>query len=340
MRLFKPSGAVGLELDNEVIRVIELNGTGNKAQLVSAGQVEIPGGAVQEGVVKDVQLVADALKELWAKTDIDQREVVMGVANQGLMMRLATFPKIAADKLAKALRFQVDEYFPIPLTELVFDFAVVGEIDGDKGPQLEILLVAIRKDLLYNSLDALNAASLIPRVVDASPLALMRTIDQDVSASNMVLADISNDLITLLLVGGGVPRFARVVPHAQVTQTAGQLISLEKTTEQQVAATMDEDNQTRPGTWFDGLAGDISSTITYYMAQGQAAVVDKVIVSGRGSSVQGLVEYLQADLELPVEVINPLTNLHGPVQAGDVNLHRYGPEYAVSIGLALRGLEK
>jgi len=340
LRLFKPSGVVGLELDNGVIRAIELKGTGNKALLASAGQVEIPEGAVQEGVVTDVQLVSEALKELWAKTGIDQRDVVLGIANQGLMMRLATFPKIPMDKLTKALRFQVDEYFPIPLAELVFDFAIIGEITGDKGPQLEILLVAIRKDLLYNSLEALTAASLIPRVVDASPLALMRTMPRDVSAPNMILVDISNDLVTLLLVDGGVPRFARVVPYASAAQTAGPLTSLEQIAEQQVASTLEEDIRTWPGAWFAGLAGDIGSTITYYMAQGQATSVDKVIISGKGSSVQGLVEYLQAGLELPVEIINPLANLHGPIQAGEVDLTQNGPEYAVSIGLALRGLEK
>ncbi|AGL02060.1 type IV pilus biogenesis protein PilM [Desulfoscipio gibsoniae] len=340
MRLFKPSGAVGLELDNGSIRVMELKGTVHKPVPFAAGQIEIPGGAVLEGAVKDVQLVAEAIKELWAKSGIDQREVVMGITNKGLLMRLAKLPKIPEDKLFKALRFQVDEYFPIPLDELIFDYAVVGETTGDNGPQLEILLVAIRKELLHNSLEALSAASLIPEIIDASPLALLRTMPRDQHVLNMILADISNDLTTLLLVIEGAPRFARVVPNTLASYTGGPLIPPGDVTEQQVAVTLEEGNrQNGFDEWFAGISGDIVSTSTYYMAQNQAPPVDKIILSGRGSCVQGLVEYLQEDLGLPVEVINPLAKLHAPVQAGKINWEQSGSEFAVATGLALRGLK-
>jgi len=320
LKLSNISSAVGLELDNGVIRAVELKCTRYSTLAAAIGQVNIPLGVVQEGVVADVKLVTEALKELWAKLDIKNNEVVIGVANQGLMMRVATLPKIAEDKLDKVLRFQLDEYFPIPQTDLICDFAVIGEIIGDSGPQLEILLVAIRKDMLYKTLEAVNMASLIPKVVEPSPLALMRVLPLEVAAQNLVLINIANDLVTLLLLDRGVPRFARMIPHKLNEHTAA-LNALE--TEQQVSSTT-----------YDGLANDIASTITYYIAQSKSTLINKAVVCGQGSKIHELVQYLKVGLKLPVEVINQML-----IQGGEVYSTQNSPEYAVSIGLALRGLE-
>ncbi|WP_347487656.1 type IV pilus biogenesis protein PilM [Desulfoscipio sp. XC116] len=425
MRFLKSSGAVGLELDTGIIRVVELSGDKHAPSLVAAGEIVIPEDAVSEGVVADVDAVARALEELWAKTGIGSREVVLGISNQGVLMRLAGFPKIPDNKLTQALRFQAGEYFPIPLAEMVFDHAVVGELDGDNGPQLQILLVAARRELLDKSLQAVQQASLMPRVVDAAPLALLRTLPAERLTDPVLLVDISNGLTTLLLVAGGVPRFARVIPQSLKSYARELNKPLDKLlgTVRQAAAALQEDllstgraaergrpgycpEQTRAageerpiykpgdnsmdsgpafnlektvdkgqarqegrppvsghgiggwpsvgeyalgagamaveltGDWELALANEIRSSIGYYIAQTGAAAVDAVIISGRGARVAGLPEFLQTEIDVPVEIINPLINIKAPGQVKGVDLQRKGPDFAVSIGLALRGLEE
>jgi len=350
MRFLKSSGAVGLELDTGIIRVVALSGIKHAPSLVAAGEIAIPEDAVSEGVVADVDAVARALEELWAKAHIGSREVVLGISNHGVLMRLANFPKIPDNKLAQALRFQAGEYLPIPLDEMVFDHAVVGEVDGEDGPQLQVLLVAARRDLLDKSLQAVQKASLMPRVVDASPLALLRTLPTERLDGSVLLVDISNGLTTLLLVAAGVPRFARVIPYS-LNSCARELdMPLEELLEtvRQVASAAQEDRLPYagqavvelPGEWELAMTNEIRSSIDYYIAQAEAAEVDAVILSGRGARMAGLPEFIQEQIDVPVEIINPLVNFKGFVRVKGVDLQYKGPDFAVSIGLALRGLEE
>ncbi len=355
MQFLKSSGAVGLELDTGIIRVVGLSGVKHAPSLVAAGEITIPEDAVSEGVVDDVDAVARALEELWAKTRIGSREVTLGISNQGVLMRLANFPKIPYNKLAQALRFQAGEYFPIPLEEMVFDHAVMGEVDGDNGLQLQILLVAARRDLLDKSLQAVQKAALVPRVVDAASLALLRTLPAERLESSVLLVDISNGLTTLLLVAGGIPRFARVIPHSLKSYARELDRPLEELLQavRQAAAAAQEDLSPSehtpgaghaavepPGAWELTLANEIRSSISYYMTQTGEVAVDAVIISGRGARLAGLTGYLQAEIDVPVEIIDPLVNIKDSARVKGVDLRRKGPDFAVTTGLALRGLEE
>ncbi len=367
MRLLKPSDSIGLELDTGVIRVAALKGDKQALSMVALWEITIPEDAVSEGVVADVDAVARVLEEFWTKTRIDSREVVVGISNQGVLMRLANFPKIPDNKLVQALRFQAGEYFPILLDEMVFDYAIMGEVEGESGPQLQVLLVAARRDLLDKSLQAIQMASIMPRVVDASPLALLRTLPAERLGGSVLLVDISNGLTTLLLVAAGVPLFARVIPYSLKSYSCELGMPLEELLEtvHQAAPAAQEDRVEehtacgdthgdvdagsppagrefveQTGGWESAMANEIRSSIGYYMAQSGAAVVDTVILSGRGARVAGLPEFIQKEIDVPVEIINPLVHFKNLNRVRGVDLQRKGPDFAVSIGLALRGLEE
>lgn len=394
MKLLKKKGAVGLQLETGVIRAVEITGTLRTAVLAKAEQIEIPEEAIVEGVVEDVATVAGALKELWSRSRIGSREVVLGISNQGVLMRLAVFPKIELNKLDKMLRFQAGDYFPIPITEMVLDYAVVDETHGETGPQLELLMVAVRRHLLDKSMQALTGAALVPRIVDASPLALMRTVPESRLTGTTIFADISNGITSLMLVTGGIPRFVRIIPtNLQVASSRdffpGDVI-LE--TEQQVAFTQAEDSisdnffpddlipETEPLvsydkgesktdifppgevilekelnvvdpnagevmpddvwlSWARAVAEEIRSSIGFYLAQRESLTVDCLFLSGRGARAEGVRELIKSELDVPVEVINPVMSFIGAVNAHSFDWNKEGPDFAVAVGLALRGME-
>lgn len=345
MGLFTPAGVVGLELDTGVIRAVELKGKSRSASLTAAGTIDIPEDAVVEGVVADPGAVAKALNELWNKARLSRGHIVLGISNQGVLMRMATFPKLPAKKMAQIIRFQAGDYIPIPLTQSVFDFSVVGESTGQSGPVLDVLLVAARRDLLDKSLTALDQAGLKPVVVDASALALMRTIPKDEFSRTVILADISNSLSLLMMVSGGVPLITRVIPHSLQTYAKEVELPLSEilSVSRQVAAAVEEGAGPSGGVepvhrWWQVLAGEIRTTIGYHLAQRSEGSVDLVVLSGRGAKIPGLPGFLQQELGIPVEVNKPLTAITGSIHAG-VDIDQEEPEFAVSIGLAMRGLE-
>ncbi|SFF92759.1 type IV pilus assembly protein PilM [Desulfotomaculum arcticum] len=395
MKFFKNKGAVGLQLETGVIRAVEITGTLRTAALVKAEKIEVPETAIVEGVVENAETVAGALKELWTRSHIGSREVVLGVSNQGVLMRLANLPKVEPGKLEKMLRFQAGDYFPIPLSEMVLDYAVVDEVQGETGPQLEVLMVAVRQDLLDKSLETLTCAGLVPRIVDVSPLALMRTLPESRLTGTTIFVDMADGITSLMLVTGGIPRFIRIIPTN--LQTASEqdnyFAEIILQSKQQAASTNTGDSmsdiflpddlipeaesqvsftnaaesksgsfapgeiiwkkeqetedpikdENMPGNvwynWAGAVAEEIRSSIGFYLAQRDSLTVDCLFLSGCGARAEEVKELFNLELDIPVEVINPIVSFKGAVNTLNVDWNKVGPDFAVAVGLALRGME-
>lgn len=304
---------MGLELDCDGMRVVKLKGSQDCCRIVTRDQAHLPPGAVVEGVVADVNAVADTLRELWHRTRIGNRRVVLGVLNQGVLMRLVNFPAVPRHQLARALRFQAGDFFPIPLEQLVLDFAVVGRAGGEQGTGQEILLVAAQREMLDPSLQALAKAGLKPAIVDFSLLALLRVLPANHEHRDLALLYISRGWGGLLVVSRGVPRLARLLSQ-QVQWQAG--IS----------------------GWMLALVDAVSSSLRYYLTQSGAEQIQVIYTCGPGAGVAGLAELLQDALGVPVCSIDPQENRPGLISPGD-DQGRDGALFALSTGLALRGLE-
>jgi type IV pilus assembly protein PilM len=339
MGLFSNGSVVGLELDTAFIRAVEMKGKNGSSKVVAAGQVPIPKSAVVDGVVQDVDAVSEALNKLWAKSRFRTRNVVLGMFNQNVIVRLVNFPKVPRDKLEQALRLQAGEYFPIPLSQMVLDFAVVGETEGNEGAQYELLLVAARQVQLDVGLEALSKSKLFPVVVDAPPLAVMRVLSKEQLAGSVVLVDLSMGLSTFALAIDGMPRFVRVMPVSlkQMVSKLGDMENLSGDFHSHVAATMERKSE--PGIfdrWAMSVASEIRNSISFYIQQDSKSEVDRIVLSGKGARISGLAALLGEELGIPVEVVQPLNHVK---MAGKSDADLNGPEFAVSMGLALRGLE-
>ena len=337
MGFFAKGSGVGLELDTGFIRAVEVGGKSGNLKVVSAGQVLIPQTAVVDGVVQEVETVSKALNKLWNQAKFSSRNVVLGMFNQSVIIRLITFPKVPINKLEQALKLQAGEYIPIPPAQMLLDFAPVGEVDGELGPQYELLLAAARKAQLKPSLAALKKSKLLPKVIDLAPLAMMRVMPREKLAGTVVFVDLSMGLGSILLAIDGMPRFARVMPLslAQYLCSLG-LVPAAGEYHEQVAATLERGSGEQGfDRWGQSVAAEIRTSISYYIKQENLSSVSRILLSGMGARVTGLAALLQKELDVAVEVAQPLANLKGQqaeVEAG-------GAEFAVSMGLALRGLE-
>ncbi len=342
MGFFKPAGAVGLELDAGEVRAVELRGTPRAPRLAAWGRQELPDGAVVEGVVTDPKAVAAALEKLWTAAGIGSRDVVLGIANQGVLIRLGTVPKVPENKLAQLIRYQAQDYLPIPLNQAVLDFAVVGQTTGGHGPLLEVLLVAARRDMLQPFLEALSGARLNVTAIDAAPLALVNAAMTNERRGTVALVDVGNGLSHILIAADGVPRFARLVPIS--LQDAVKSFGFLLADVEPVGTGAEDEQQTarqrhkeKLRAWCNNVAGEIQSSIGYYLAQPGSADVERIIISGRGARLAGLAEFMAERLDLRVEKVRPLEGI--TVQPGCEDITREVLDFAVCIGLARRGLE-
>lgn len=334
MALFGKKHAVGLELDTGEARAVEMKGPLSEPTLTSWGRITLPRGAVEEGMVMRPDEVAPALAELWGQNGIGSREVVLGVANQGVLVRFATFPKVPPEKLENIIRFQAQDHIPIPLNSVVLDYTILGETEGERGQMLEVLLVAARRDMLDNYFKTLAAAHLKPLDMDVTAMAMLRLLPSFARKRAVAMVDLAVGLTNILIAVNGLPRLAR-----QLSVTLKEALTALNCEPENLPCTGGFSGETMPpelDSWSQSLAAEIRSSIGYYQGQPNAVEVDGIILSGRGARVAGLAAHLEKTLSLPVKPCHPLEGIR--VNSGK-DISRMAPDYAVSISLARRGLE-
>ncbi len=330
--------AIGLELDTGTARAVELTGKSGSPGLAAMGSIDLPDEAVKEGMVLQPEEVGKALKILWNKAGFKGRDVILGVSNQGVLVRHITVPKVPPAKLKNVVTFQAQEHLPIALNSVVLDYLVLGDAPPteESGANLEILLVAARKDMLDMFLQALKMAKLEPLDVDVSSMTMVRLLPQQALGMNIALVNISNGLNNFLVSAQGKPRLARL-GMVKVKDLAEDLeSSIEGLISGQVLNTEGADDLLT--NWTNNLASEIRSSLTYYQDQPGASMVEGVLLSGRGALLAGIEEKLENNLDLPVRKLNYLEE-YNPAKRKFVNLNEEAVEYAISTGLALRGLE-
>jgi type IV pilus assembly protein PilM len=345
---------VGLDIGTSGVRAAELTLGKGMATLERFGQVALPPGAVKDGEVVDVAAVSAALRQLWAQAKFGSKKVVVGVANQKVVVRQVDLPWLPAAELKSALAFQVQDYIPMPVEQAILDFHPLEEFTNDAGGRMvRVLLVAAARDMVGSALEALEGAGLTPECVDLTSFAVLRSlVDMDTtglsSGQAEALVDIGANITNIVVHQGGVPRFVRILlmGGADITDAVAERLGVPG--EQAEAIKQSTGLAAQPGTapaspesraietTGGAFVEEVRGSLDYFMAQPGAARVGRVIVSGGGSRLEGLVERLAAATRLPVDRARPMASLKlGKTGLTPDQLAYVEPMVAVPVGLAL-----
>ncbi|MGM0652788.1 MAG: type IV pilus assembly protein PilM [Bacillota bacterium] len=336
MALGGNKNAVGLEIDAGMARAVEAAGSADKPKLVNMSIGEIPEGAVEEGMIVEPREVGSALSKLWNKGSLKSRSVMLGISNQGVLVRYATIPKVPPDKLNNVIRFHAQEHLPIPLDSVVMDHQVIGEtVDDEDKTMLEVLLVAARRDMLNGFLEALKLANLEPADIDVSTLSLLQTLPPAALDRTVAVVNVANGLSNILVSDRGQARLARLVSvnlgdlAKNSGYTLNNVLSINGGGSPEV-----RDVYT---SWADSLISETRSSLNYYQNQEKSTPLEAIILNGRGGCLKGIDKLMENALGLPVRLVNPFAVFKNAAKATEA-LGVRAAEYAISAGLARRAL--
>jgi type IV pilus assembly protein PilM len=336
------------------VRAAELTLGKGGATLERFGQVALPPGAVRDGEVVDPDTVAGAIKQLWAQAKFGSKRVVVGVANQKVVVRQVDLPWLPLDELRKSLAFQVADFVPMPLEQAILDFHPIEEVTNEQGGRmLRVLLVAAHKDMVWGAVSAVQKAGLQPVMVDLTSFAVLRSLAQSsdvgLAAPAEALIDVGASVTNIVVHQGGVPRFVRVllmgggdmtdavaerlgVPVDQaeaVKQSMGMPAQAGMALADHPAARVLETNGS-------AFVEEVRGSLDYYLAAPGAAPLRRVVISGGGSQLKGLAERIAAATRLPVELGSPMQSLKiGRTGLSPEQLQFVQPLVTVPVGLAM-----
>jgi type IV pilus assembly protein PilM len=342
---------VGLDIGTSGVRAAELSLGRGAATLERFGQVALPAGAVHDGEVVDSAAVGAALKQLWAQAKFSTKKVVLGVANQKVVVRQVDVPWLPEDELRKSLAFQVADFIPMAAEEAILDFHPLEEFTNDNGGRmLRVLLVAASRDMVSNAMTAVKLAGLNAHMVDLTSFAVLRSMVGEgsvASPSAEALVDIGASVTNIVVHQGGVPRFVRILMlgGADITGAVAERLGVPadqaEAVKQQTGLLLVPNNEAHPAQRAIEASGsafvdEVRGSLDYFMAQPGATRIDRIVLSGGGSLLAGLAERLQAATRLPVHSARPMAQLKiGKTGLTPEQLAYVEPMVTVPVGLAM-----
>jgi type IV pilus assembly protein PilM len=330
----KDSALVGLDIEADSIAAAEVRVNGHTHVNKVAVQ-PLPPEAFDDGEVVAPEIIAEALRSLFEANKLSKR-VRLGIANQRVVVRTVRLPAIEDPKeLDAAVRFSAQEQIAMPLEQAVLDHRVVGGVAASEGapPQVDVMVVAARRDMISASLKPLRDAGLEPIGVDLSAFGMIRALGEAppaVSATDpgsepvpsAVLYCNVGDVTNLAVAKGRSCLFTRVSPTGFNDMAAGLSIGsgltreharmwLEHTGLSQPLEQIEGDpallsaarSTLEKGA--DALLDELRLSLDFYGAQEAAVPVQRVVLCGVGSAVPGLPERLEPGLGMPIEIGRP-----------------------------------
>ncbi len=343
---------MGLDIGTSGVRAAEISTGKGGATLERFGQVALPAGAVRDGEVIEATVVAQAVKQLWAQAKFSTKKVVVGVANQKVVVRQVDLPWLPVKELRSSLAYQVQDFIPMPVEQAILDFHPLEEFTNDNGSRmLRVLLVAAARDMVGSALEAVKLAGLQPSMVDLTSFAVLRSqagASGGFSVESEALVDIGSSVTNIVVHQGGVPRFVRILlmGGGDITDAVAERLGVpadqaESVKQSTGLALVPGAADAHPATRAIESTGgafveEVRSSLDYYLAQPGSARIGRVVLSGGGSRLTGLIERLQSATRLPVEVARPMSVMKiGKTGLTAEQLAYVEPMVTVPVGLAL-----
>ena len=185
----KVNSAIGIEYNSHEIKAVELVKNADGKYRVSAyGKEQLDPNVMGNGIIVDNSLFSMALNELISRNKFNNNSsIVVGVNNENVIMRYATFPKVPEDKLRSVITMQAQDFIPVPIAELGLDFVVIDETtDDDDQPALNVLLVGARNVMLQNIIQNFDENKLQVVDIDSSFLAWSRVIIENTNPDEVI----------------------------------------------------------------------------------------------------------------------------------------------------------
>ncbi|MGW4942501.1 type IV pilus assembly protein PilM [Actinoplanes sp. NPDC004185] len=331
---------IGLDIGSSSIRAVEVRRAKDEYTLTNFGQVPLPPGTVQAGILTEPVAVTSALKQLWAACKFDTKQVLIGVTNPQLVVREMAVSNLPAKEMRKSLPFQVRDMLPLAVDRSLLDFRPLEE-PGD-SPTVRGLLIAMPKDAVMALVQAVEKAGLHVVNVDLASFALLRAASR-LDAQVEAIVDIGAEVTSVVVHADGEPLIVRTVPRggAEITESIATRLGITAPEAEALKCRYGlhgdgrPDGETAAADAIRPLINELRSSFTYLASGERQKQVTRVSLCGGSALMPGLAEHIQQHLGVQVMYADSAGRLRDTRRARQRGFDSFLPSAAVSIGLTL-----
>ncbi|MBW2100378.1 MAG: type IV pilus assembly protein PilM [Deltaproteobacteria bacterium] len=345
----KKDHLVGLDIGSKTIKVCEIAETKNEIILKKFGSIDINPHAIQKGIVKDADHVANSIRELFKLYNINKKNVAISIGGYSVIVKTINVQTMPEEQLQETIGFEAEQYIPFDISDVNLDFQILGEHEQNPN-QMNVLLVAAKKEMIADYMKIVNMAGLNLCVIDVDAFALQNVyeLNYDIKDECIALIDIGVSKTTLNILRGNSSLFIRHVSLgcAQINQ---KIVS-------RADCSFEEAEELKCGDKPDKLSlielkEIISSVVADWCAEIKRAYdffnstnphdrIEKILLSGGGANIVEFQHLLSNQTSADVKIVNPFGKFHIDYNRLDADyLKQMAPQAAICMGLGIRKVD-
>src|SRR4030081_266837 len=340
---------VGLDGGSSSIKAVELRKTRAGIEVAHLGLEPLASDIVVDSMIVDSGTVSSAISKLFNENEIKTKAVATAVSGHSVIVKKISLPSMSDQELAETIEKEAASHIPFDLADVSLDYQILSE--DPASPQMDVLLVAVKKDKILNYTNVLSLAGKAPAIVDIDAFALQNCYEYNYNPSpdsTVALLNLGASVMNINIVKGTTPLITRDVSVGGNQYTD----SLQK----ELDLSFDDAETLKLGNKVGTVSEDakapilqqvteiivleIQKTFDFFRASAAGEHIEKIYLAGGSSKVPGLVEALRQEFSLPVEIFNPFQRIAPPAEGPGVDLiEQNAGQMAVGGGLALRSFE-
>ena len=345
----RKKNAVGLDIGSSSIKVVQLKETAKGVDLLNFDIALLPPEAVVDGALMNFTAIVEKIRELWSVNKIRVKDVALSVSGHSVIIKKISLPEMTPEELDESIQWEAEQYIPFDIKDVEVDVQILNPNAGQG--QMDVLLVAAKKDVINDYTSVTMEAGLKPVVVDVDTFCIQNMFELNYGFppnETLALINVGASVININVIYNGITSFTRDISmggallteeiqkqfnvsfeEAEHYKTGGDGNFSNSSIAREVTKLSERVSET--------LVTEIQRSLDFFAATTINADITRIYLSGGASQLPHLVRSLERRLEVPVEYVNPFKNVTVDEAKFDMELlGRMSPMAAVAVGLGLR----
>jgi len=345
---FEGKNLLGVDIGTSAVKVLQVKQSGRGIHLQKYGAEPLPPQSIVDGHVMNAGAVVDALRKTVKELRISQREVALSVSGNSVIIKKLNLPLMKREELEEQIQWEAEQHIPFDISEVEIDYNILTE--SPEVGQMDVLLVAAKKDEIQDLVEVAKEARLRPLVVDIDAFAIQNVYELNYGyneGETVALLNIGSEVSTVNIINGAISQFTRDITNGGA--------SITEEIQKQLQVSYDEAEAYKAGGGLgshdvipqevdgiisgvvDALAGEIQRSLDFYMATTNRGEIDRIFVTGGTAKIPYLRTAIERRSRVPVELLDPFRRVLFDERQFSVDvLKSQAPQATVSLGLALR----
>ncbi len=336
--------SVGLDIGSGFVKIVEIDHSGDQPEVVRIAVRPLLPDAIVEGEVMDPGLVADTIRGLFEELGVTGGRVVTAVGGHDVIIKKIEMDRMKESDAREVIRWEAEQHVPFDIKSVELDFQILDP-EGE-GLQMQVLLVAAKRELVDNKVSLLGDAGVSPTIIDVDAFALHNAFSHNYPEGMqgiVALVNIGHEVTNVNILEDGIPILTRDIPFG--SRRVREDLQRERGLTSEQAEDVIQGEESIPDLAqfvehsADEVAVGVERAAAFLMTQQAGVGLGRIYLSGGGSRIAGMAEALARRMNVETQVMNPFERVPvRPDAAVGVPIDDTAPMLALPLGLALRRL--